>query len=286
MTDKCACAFLSAFAYDKTGCSAPNYTPDCRFAWKWRSVHEPMSDWLRFSCPGTDAQSLFCFRESDKTAFLVFRGSESWKDLLADVSVFKRRPKFLQDSECKVHAGFLNQFKACSDKVVEYLARHPDRSRTIVTGHSLGGAIAMICSVFVARGSGEKPVQCVTFGSPRVGDRAFAALAESVATITRVVVGYDPVSNLPSRARWKHAGARMWYVNGVAVRQRFGTDPPINLLAVPNLLRVRDHDTSGYIDCVASEAADASPVPWWRAEVHGLYLAALIAVGAVCARPP
>lgn len=278
VADACSCAFLSEYSYDKLDTVPSAHVSRSQYAWKWKSVRETMSDWFRFSCGDSDAQCLFCFRESDKTVFLVFRGTDSWKDALIDVSLMKRRPAFLADvPSCKVHAGFLRQFKACEGGICSYLNRHPDRKRTVATGHSLGGALAILCSVYVGRQLKESAVECISFGAPRVGNRVFSDIADSVAPITRVVVGYDPVASLPSRARWKHAGTSAWYINGVPIKQKYRGDTLWNIIAIPNFLRVKDHRMSGYIDSVA---ASSDPSPWWKAEATGIYLAALASVGA------
>jgi hypothetical protein len=276
--DACACAFLSEYSYDKLDTPPNAHVSRSQYAWKWQSVSETLSDWTRFSCENSDAQCLFCFRESDKTVFLVFRGTDSWKDALIDVSLMKRRPAFIADvPSCKVHAGFLRQFKACEGGIGRYLNRHTDRKRTVATGHSLGGALAILCSVYVGRQLKERSVECVSFGAPRVGNRVFSEIADSVASITRVVVGYDPVASLPTRARWKHAGKSAWYLNGVPIKQNYRGDTIWNLIAIPNFLRVKDHSMSGYIDSVA---ASSDPSPWWKAEATGIYMAALATVGA------
>ena len=44
------------------------------------------------------------------------------------------------------------------------------------TGHSLGGALAPICSVQMADRFPHKQVQCINFGSPHVGNNSFKKL--------------------------------------------------------------------------------------------------------------
>jgi hypothetical protein len=280
-SDISACAFLSEYAYDDLETIPRDHVSKSQYAWKWIPIRGHVSDWHRFSCPDSDAQCLFCFRESDKTIFLVFRGTDSWKDALVDVSLMKRRPAFLASiPNCKVHAGFLTQFKACESGIIAYMARHTDKRRVVTTGHSLGGALSILCSVYLALELDEKNVECISFGSPRVGNNAFSALADSAAAITRVVVGYDPVPSLPSRIRWKHTGTRAWYLNGSPVQNCNTGDTIWNMICVPNMLRLKDHHMSAYIDSVS---ASSNPVPWWKAEVAGIYMTALASAGALAA---
>ena len=67
------------------------------------------------------------------------------------------------------HADYkLNQNKI--DKALaQILSKHPVE-RIIVTGHSLGAALASINGLYLAMSDLEVPVEVHQFGSPRVGN--------------------------------------------------------------------------------------------------------------------
>lgn len=44
----------------------------------------------------------------------------------------------------------------------------------IVCGHSLGGALAMLCGLDIKYNNPEKQVRVYTFGAPRVGNKSFS----------------------------------------------------------------------------------------------------------------
>lgn len=292
------CAFLCSYAYDKDRVEPSSFRPRCNYVWRWHAVHRALSDWKRFSCVDSDVQALFAYRESDRTAFVAFRGTDSWKDALMDAAVVKRTLPFMQgtDPDARVHAGFFAQYRAAVDAVREYLSRHPDRSRTVVTGHSLGGAVATLCAALLRDELGEARCRCYVFGCPRVGNSAFVSRVDELLDLRRFVVGYDPVASLPTRARWRHAGRRVWYINGTRVRADDG-DHWTNALSPPNLFCLPDHDLSGYIDSVAGDAlcgleddavsdsasTASSTSSWWRASVNGIYMTGLAALGALLA---
>eukprot|EP00873_Tetraselmis_striata_P033771 jgi/Tetstr1/454035/TSEL_040954.t1 len=251
-----ACAFLCSYAYDKDRLPPSRFRPECHYAWKWPRVHRDLSDWKRFSCADSDAQALFSYREPDRTAFVAFRGTDSLRDGLLDAAIAKRSLPFMADTDpdARVHAGFFRQYQATVVAVREYLARHPDRSRVVVTGHSLGAAVATLCAALLRDELDEPRVACHVFGCPRVGNTAFANRVDAILELRRFVVGHDPVACLPTRVRWKHAGRRVWYVNGARVRGEAG-DPWYNAGALPNLFRMGDHAMPSYIDCVAADEA-------------------------------
>jgi len=79
-----------------------------------------------------------------------------------------------------------------------------DIGRVIVTGHSLGGALATLCAYDVAQAG--LPVLLVTWASPRVGNPGFSASMDKVVPHhVRIEVDGDVVPDVP-KIGYKHAG--------------------------------------------------------------------------------
>ena len=106
---------------------------------------------------------------------LVFRGSdniENWAENLDFVQM-----GYSYCSGCEVHAGFFGAYKDIQADVIsnmKSLRQQYPSSQLIVTGHSLGAAIATLAYVdlYAAFGSVD---YLYTFGSPRVGNDQFAS---------------------------------------------------------------------------------------------------------------
>ena len=81
-------------------------------------------------------------------------------------------------SGCKVHKGFLDSWKPVQAPVVAEIKRlnaiYP-RAKLYTTGHSLGAALATIAGYVLQYDEGMPIEGIFTFGSPRVGNDAFAA---------------------------------------------------------------------------------------------------------------
>jgi len=113
-------------------------------------------DWTikMFSHGGTECYVLTC----PKNYIVVFRGTEptSWEDIKADVQFRKVGG---------IHRGF----KAALDDVWDNLYAHYEKNakgkQLLVTGHSLGAALATLYSNRIS----DSDSACYTFGSPRVG---------------------------------------------------------------------------------------------------------------------
>jgi predicted lipase len=143
-----------------------------------------------------NVQGHFGFVNND--LYIVFEGSDSkadWRDN------FKSQPKSMIEHKIKVHTGFLEQWRSIQQMIFQELHEHhkslpPDK--IIVTGHSLGGALATLCALSIARSSIKTKVYCLTFGSPRVGNRHFAKLFNKcVPNSVRYVYGADMVASVP-----------------------------------------------------------------------------------------
>jgi hypothetical protein len=88
-------------------------------------------------------------------------------------------------------------------------------SRIVVTGHSLGGAIATLCAQYLS--TVYPYVSIYTYGSPRVGNYAFAELFNSTVTDSyRVINRDDIVPHLPyfASTNFHHVPREIWFYVG------------------------------------------------------------------------
>ncbi|RWR94122.1 lipase [Cinnamomum micranthum f. kanehirae] len=68
----------------------------------------------------------------------------------------------------------------------------------MVTGHSMGGAMASFCALDLAVNQGEHNVQVMTFGQPRVGNSIFASyFSKHLPNTIRITNENDMVPHLP-----------------------------------------------------------------------------------------
>jgi len=128
----------------------------------------------------------------DTHAVLAFRGTDpvTLPNWLTDAIV-----KLVECGEYdgRVHHGFSTVLRRSWGKVEEILEEAGDKP-LFLTGHSMGGALAVLTACRLAK-MGRPAVATYTFGSPRVGDRAFCA-GYALPTY-RVVNGLDLVPEMP-----------------------------------------------------------------------------------------
>jgi hypothetical protein len=153
---------------------------------------------LFFDSPATGTQG-FIVESIGAPAFaaLVFRGTEQTpKDFLEDLDAIQ---KPLGNENAEVHEGFLNTLNSVwEDRVAPEL----DKLTVPVffTGHSLGAALATVAA------SRRPPAAVYTFGSPLVGNAAFAETVNRL-RIYRVVDDSDVVTTVPPAALgFRHVG--------------------------------------------------------------------------------
>lgn len=142
-----------------------------------------------FANPATSAEAFATRSHDGQQAFLAFRGTQSDDptDLASDADV--QPVPWLKGG--KVHRGFAAVLDSIWPRIDAWLTANP-AAQVWFTGHSLGAALATLA--FSRAGRGD--ARLVTFGSPRVGDRVFAATIDAGA-VERYVNCCDLVTELP-----------------------------------------------------------------------------------------
>lgn len=186
--------------------------------------------------PATDTHVLIV-DGADRIA-IAFKGTTSSKNLKTDMNMFYSKASALlpthlgeidgvDDEEvrrngvlfthhwrcAKVHKGFAVAYAAVAPRLLTVVNRLQDERRrpVFLTGHSLGGALATICSLdlFLRLQLTRKEIFVSTFGSPRVGNRHFQTVYDdSVPIHWRVVVAPDVVAKLP-KVGYRHVGKKV-----------------------------------------------------------------------------
>ena len=127
-------------------------------------------------------------------------GQVAWKDC----------PIERDKAVVKVHAGYANAYGIVRDRVERDVTERVKRKieeggdvnappRVVITGHSLGGAMATLCAARLGNSEEMKRLgvktSLITFGQPRVGDGNFKKLFDKKETTNNVMDGYLRIVN-------------------------------------------------------------------------------------------
>ena len=117
---------------------------------------------------------------------------------------------------CKVHDGFFDTWISLQAQIVQELRRlrsaHPS-APLYVTGHSLGGAVATLGSYVLANDLNIPVTATYTYGSPRVGNQAFAEAQRTGHNQWRATHHRDIVPHLPPETLFgfRHTAREVFY---------------------------------------------------------------------------
>jgi hypothetical protein len=184
-----------------------------------------LTDWDIIIEPATDTKAILAW--GNGTIVLAFRGTFSATNARTDLKFLtvmhppQRWHAFstvwglrLLKTFVRVHGGFFAAWTAHGfstrvlQKMREIMAQMDGTPRILITGHSLGGALATLAAIDIQR-QFQVPPTVYTYGQPRVGNRAFALdYNELVPDHFSVIHDQDPVTRIPAGMRYKRSGKR------------------------------------------------------------------------------
>lgn len=190
-----------------------------------------------FASPETDTHAMLVEpMVSPSFAILVFRGTDSNRDYVTDFE-FGILP--WDQNEVGVHKGFRKALDSVWDDIEKEISQLV--CPIFYTGHSLGAALATLAA------SRYKPRAVYTFGSPRVGNEAFAASLHTL-PIHRVVDNKDAAALLPPEALgFRHVGLLQLLMEPQTEAKENSVFAPLKVFEEPPRL-LADHAPVNYVD--------------------------------------
>lgn len=159
---------------------------------------------------------------------LAFRGSESKQDWILNFKTAKvpyqveTSPTDITDkqNQAMVHKGFNEYAKLALEvtdqqgkKLTDFLVEDPS-APILITGHSLGGAVATLyASRLLDLGVPAERIQVITFGAPEVGNSAYANKFQDRLPLLRITSSQDliPISLNKFVGGYKNFGKHLEY---------------------------------------------------------------------------
>jgi hypothetical protein len=135
----------------------------------------------------------------------AIRGTEieyNLMDVLRDLAFWRKEIR-----DIDVHYGFVKGWLSIKDKVLEHYASTTDDKPMVLTGHSMGGAIATIGAFDLMLSEWTESMECVSFGAPRCINKE-DDYKDEAGHVEKVVTSYvhyrDPIPSSTSFAGYDY----------------------------------------------------------------------------------
>ena len=142
--------------------------------------------------------------------YVAFRGTDNHNVGITNIC-FTPKTFSYTNPTAKVHGGYLTYYQGLRNSLMNIIEDHAlkNKNNIILTGHSLGGSIAMLCAYDLGITSKQTNKICVTFGTPMTGNLSFCQDFEKhVQHSFHVTCGADIAPRIPIPG-FAHVGQRL-----------------------------------------------------------------------------
>ncbi len=150
----------------------------------------------------------------EEVMVIAFRGTDDPEDWIQNLNQYHHKSE-----DGAIHAGFAMCYSTMRTELAA-LIKEKSPKYLWITGHSLGGALALVCAYDLERYHGQRVTGIFTFGQPMVGREQFAVhIQNQLGTrFVHFVNGQDLVPRLP--IGYAHSGLLIWFDNGIVKMSR------------------------------------------------------------------
>lgn len=146
----------------------------------------------------SDTEGYVGYLPSDKSIYVVYRGSSSIRNWISNLDAFKTSYTSFSECGCQVHKGFYQAEQKVIGGVISAVKTLRSKYTTYAvkaTGHSLGAALAQLTAMDLVKAGYAATLY--NFGQPRVGDQKYASFATGKVPTWRVTHNKDTVPHIP-----------------------------------------------------------------------------------------
>ncbi|KAJ5566745.1 uncharacterized protein N7459_010127 [Penicillium hispanicum] len=162
-----------------------------------------------------DVTGFFAADSTNNLLVLSFRGSSTISNWIADLDFIRTDVSDLC-SGCEAHSGFWKSWETVADKMTSEvqagIKSYPNH-KLVVTGHSLGAALAVLGGTALRKAGYELDIY--TYGEPRVGNKALVTHITNQGSLWRVTHTDDIVPKLPPASfGFSQPSPEFWITSG------------------------------------------------------------------------
>ncbi|MAU24042.1 MAG: hypothetical protein CL706_01350 [Chloroflexi bacterium] len=173
-----------------------------------RAPGEKISDKFSINLSG----GLALIVEKDDILFVTYRSThaktkkEYTKNVITDLDGAMVEADWISSDGVFVHRGFDSEYDRFRNTMLEII-NDKKPSKIIVSGHSLGSALATLSALDLSMNYGYD-VSLVSMGGPRVGNKEYRELMDNyVKDNYRIYIPEDPIINIPGSLKdYEHSG--------------------------------------------------------------------------------
>jgi triacylglycerol lipase len=145
---------------------------------------------------------------------VVFRGTDNDVDWIVNLVAGSA-----QTPKGRIHKGFYNAYQPLKPQIVK-LVKAANSKHLWITGHSLGGALAVVCAYDLIENEKLDVDGVITFGQPMVAKPELAGHLDSVllGRFAHYVNRNDIVARVPPN--FSHCGSLVWFTDSGVKRSK------------------------------------------------------------------
>jgi len=168
-------------------------------SWAMKAYNDENKDSIKIESKWTSATAYVAKRET--VDIIAFRGTQEKLDILTDLAVI---PVPYAGRLC--HGGFVAQHASIWKKILKHVDM---KKRTLICGHSLGGALAELSAAKLWKKHDN--LNIITFGKPNTFFKGFKRAMTTLDNQISCVQGSDMVARIPRLCYGPSVSQKMLY---------------------------------------------------------------------------